>query len=991
MNTSPGRRQLAALLLTAALLFTGCQAKPTPREDVPRRTGDLQSESLSAAVVRGPGDGWRDTFSALENSTLANLTAAVLTAEEPLSGYDLVIPDPALAEGTDWPALRDRLMDYARSGGFLVLDNSLWDDFPSDFLGIAGAEALTGPPVDLSCPEGPANLADWRQLLLDFAALYPAYYNAADLASQDYGVGFHADGAQVLAEAGGLALYTLSQAGEGQILLTNPLLPNGFSITDASLEASDPEQAPFANTSAGANRLFYGKLLAYLSMERFGYALERVYGSFGTNPLAWELHYEDITAIAHGACYQFAALAEEAGQIPSFSLVRSPYWWFLRAESVTYLTGGTEGFLDFAMDEVENAYSSGTHVVSGEFWLSQVWLDHTISYFDDTGGYDQRAYPWLGDLDGDGLPDLLCGSADGALYFYRGTGNRDRFTVSEGRTLLDQEGRTLALPGDYSAPTVLDVDLDGVPDIVSGAADGTLYWFRGLGELTYAPAGALLDCGLGQVQILPDAGDMDGDGVVDLLVGSMGGGLVIFYGDRTGGGLTFSRRRAVNLPEELRTWAAPCAADLDGDGVTDIALGTFDGYVARLVRSGNSYRLDGYLDGPEMNYKGNYHLKFGNNCKPAFGDVNGDDVTDLVCGSLEYGLACPIDSPYFPYREELQEQLDWMVEKNYYISSHSLSHAFASDGYEAREALRQRLAVESYGVDLSRTGTNQHTWHTSAQGPAQTFLNQYRQGLLWNSGAEMPGSEATPQVAAENVLSLPFLLEDGGEPSMLMLNASVLFYQRSQWETISARYGVPILFYYHCDMMYKDDTEARQAVQTAANFMAEQDYLCVREDQLAYASAAALNTRVSAGRDEEALRLSAETLREDLALYDERYQSAVGVKLTFADGLDAGDYTTDASVWRRMGNSLYLSLDKETVSVWRGETGSAHLRRVSLPADIRQEEGTVVVAFSEGGLMQAEAEGTVSTSSPGWTMTRTGENTLFTKYGEAEDLVLRLW
>lgn len=991
MTTFSGRRRLAALLLAALLLCTGCRAMPPAPDAAPQRTGELQSENLSAAVLCGPGGLWRDTLSALENSTLANLSAAALAPEEDFSGCDMVVPDPGLAETADWLALRDRLMDYVRAGGFLVLDNSLWDDFPLDFLGIAGAEPLAEIPTDLSCPQGSANLAEWQQLLLDFAALYPAYYNAAGLSDRNCGAGFTADGAQVLAEAGGLALYVLHTVDQGQVLLTNPLLPNFFSITNPSMEASWEGQAPFANTSASANRLFFGKLLAYLSMERYGYALERVYGSFGANPLAWELHYEDITAIANGVCYQFAALTKEAGQIPSFSLVRAPYWWFLRTESVTYLTGGENGPLDFAMDEVENAYASGTHVVSGNGWLSQVRLDHTISYFDDSGGYDQRAYPWLGDLDGDGVPDLLCGSADGTLYFYQGTGNRERFTVSEARPLLDQDKQALSLPGGYSAPTVLDVDQDGVSDVVSGAADGRLYWFRGLGDLTYAPAGLLLDCGLGQVQILPDTGDMDGDGVPDLLVGSMGSGLVILYGDRTGGGLTFSRRRAVNLSEELRSWAAPCAADLDGDGVLDIALGTFDGYVARLVRSGNSYRLDGYLDGPERNYKGNFHLKFGNNCKPALGDVNGDGVTDLVCGQLEYGLAYPIDSPYFPYREELQAQLDWIEAENYYVSSHSLTHPFASDSYEAREAYRQRAAVESYGVDLSRTGTNQHTWHTSAMGPAQTFLNQYRQGLLWNSGAEMPGSEATPQVAAENVLSLPFLLEDGGEPSMLMLNASVLFYQRSQWETISARYGVPILFYYHCDMMYKDDTDARKAVQAAAAFMAEQDYLCVREDQLAYASAAALNTAVSAGRDGETLRLSSKTVRTDLALYDERYQNAVGVKLTFAAGLDAGSYTTDASVWRRMGSSLYLSLDREEVSVWQGTTSTAHLRRVSLPADIRREEGTVTVAFSEGGLMQAEAEGVVSSASPGWTMTRTGENTLFTKYGEPEDLVLRLW
>jgi len=724
--------------------------------------------------------------------------------------------------------------------------------------------------------------------------------------------------------------------------------------------------------------------------------LERVYGSFGSNPMAWELHYEDITAIANGSCYQFAEMAEAAWQIPSFTLAKNLYWWFLRAESVTYLVNRSGGGFDYAMDEVENAYSCGTHVVSGDGWLSQVWVENTISYFEDDGGYDQRAYPCLRDLNGDGVLDLLCGSADGQLYFYAGVENNERFTVAEVRVLTGPDGSPLTVQEGYSAPALADVDGDGAEDIISGSGSGELCWFRGLGGLQFEAAGPLSSIGgtlgLGQVQVFPDCADLNGDGVPDLIVGSAGGGMVILYGQRGDGKLSFGSRRTVDLPEELRAWAAPCAVDLNGDGAMDIALGTFDGYVARLIWNGDGYQMDGYLDGPEQNYKGNCHLKFGNNCKPAFGDINGDGSPDLICGQLEYGLAYPIDSEYFPYRWELQEQVDWMAERNYYLGTHTLTHQFASEGYEQRELARQWAAMASYGVDLTGTGTNEHTWHTSSLGAAQTFSNQYRQGLLWNSGAEMPGSEATPQVAAENVIFLPFFLKEDGESTILMLNASTLFYKGDDWTDISARYGMPMLMYYHCDMIYKDDTEARNAIQKVAEFLSNHDYCCVREDQLAYASAAALNTRISAGveKDGETIRLSAAPVRTDLALYSEDYQSAVGVKLTFAAGIDAGAYTTDASVWRRMDNSLYLSLDHE-VSVRKGETGSAHLRRVNLPADIRREGDGLVVDFVQDGLMQAEIEGTVSTPSEGWTLTRNGENTLFTKFGDAEELVLHLW
>ena len=985
-------RRLAAGALAALLTvgLSGCRQQGETPAGAPEGLNFSQQADLTAGVLHaGSSGGWQDTLSHLEYSSLANVTAQELGVGEDLAGCDLVIADPELLEGENWTDIRQALMDYVENGGLLVLDNSFWDQFPAEFLGISGGTALEGLPAELTWPEVEENLSGFQGLIRDFAILYPSYKNAETLAAEDYGYGFTVTTARTIAQAGELALYTLNDVGEGQVLLTNPMLPNGYSISAPTLTASREGQEPFANSTNSANRLFYGKLLAYRSMEECGYAVERVYGPFGTNPAAWEVHYEEITAIREDSAGQFAQLAEEAGQIPSYTLVRDPYWWLLRAESVTYLVNQSDTGLEYELDEYEGIYSSGTHVVCDNDWLSQVWVENTISYFSDDGGYTQRAYPTIGDVDGDGADELLCGSGDGQFYCYELLDNDQRFTVDTPVMLTDGTGANLTVSGGHSAPAIGDMDGDGTPDVITGAGDGKVYWLRGLGGLSFEAPQLLLDPGMGEVQTFPETADLDGDGIADLLVGSAGGGLALYQG-KSGGG--FGTKQAISLPEEIADWAAPCAVDLNGDGALDIALGTFHGYVAKLERQGSGYTFTGYFEGNEQNYKGNTYLKFGNNCKPVFYDVNGDGALDLICGQLEYGLPCPIDSEYFPFREQLQAQMDWMKEKNYYLGVHTLTHWYASAEYEQREFDRHMEALASYGVDLTRVGNNQHTWHSSVYGPAQTYLAQYNSGMLWNSGTELPHSSATPQVSAENVLALPFFLESGGEPTMLMFNASTLFYKGEDWQAIAARYGNPMFLYYHCDWIYKDDSEARRAVQAMSDFMDTYGYTCIREDQLACASAAALNTAVSAAVDGEtgALRLSASTLRTDLDLYDENYQNSVGVKLTFGEGHSAGDYTTDASVWRQEGNSLYLSLDKDT-TVWKGQREGTYLRQVNLPANLTWEGDTLTVAFATGGLMEVQVEGSVSTPSEGWTITRDGEKTTLTKRGDPDTLVLHFW
>ena len=117
--------------------------------------------------------------------------------------------------------------------------------------------------------------------------------------------------------------------------------------------------------------------------------------------MSWELHYEEITGIAHNSMQLFYELCQEYGQIPSYTLIRSSYWWFLRAESITYLLNqSTDGKLEYEMDLEESAYSSGTHIVCDGAWLQINAIENAGSYFREYPEYDYRAYPSFGNING---------------------------------------------------------------------------------------------------------------------------------------------------------------------------------------------------------------------------------------------------------------------------------------------------------------------------------------------------------------------------------------------------------------------------------------------------------------------------------------------------------------------------------------------------------------------------------------------------------------
>ncbi len=145
------------------------------------------------------------------------------------------------------------------------------------------------------------------------------------------------------------------------------------------------------------------------------------------------------------------------------------------------------------------------------------------------------------DLDGDGFADLVTGSREvdlgkGRLRAWSSATGQEIWIV-DGTTPGDQLGQTLAVAG--------DVDGDGVSDIVAGMPESGSS--RGRVDLRSGATGALLATDVGAVtgdhfgMALAGRGDWDGDGVFDFLVGAplhdlfgLNSGYVRVYSGQTG-------------------------------------------------------------------------------------------------------------------------------------------------------------------------------------------------------------------------------------------------------------------------------------------------------------------------------------------------------------------------------------------------------------------------------------------------------------------------
>lgn len=178
--------------------------------------------------------------------------------------------------------------------------------------------------------------------------------------------------------------------------------------------------------------------------------------------------------------------------------------------------------------------------------------------------------PFAFDWDADGKLDLIVGTIGGDVWFVPNVGTRDRPAFGDPKPLT-AGGKPIRVEHGDAAPVVADWDGDGNPDLVVGSGDGSVVWFRNEGtakEPRLAAARVLVppspspwaddksrrphDWG---IRVKPCVVDWDGDGRPDLLLGDRCGGCERPPA-RTPEEAAEAKEATDRLPELRKEWAA---------------------------------------------------------------------------------------------------------------------------------------------------------------------------------------------------------------------------------------------------------------------------------------------------------------------------------------------------------------------------------------------------------------------------------------------------
>ena len=226
-----------------------------------------------------------------------------------------------------------------------------------------------------------------------------------------------------------------------------------------------------------------------------------------------------------------------------------------------------------------------------------------------SGGWSESS-PAIADIDKDGNMEIIVGDSDG-LYAVN----------SEGIEEWNYTSLFWPIYGLHSSPAIADIDDDGEIEIVIGSEcpfdcylnEGKLLVFNSTGHLEWNFTAGY------SVFSSPAIADIDGDGEIEIIVGSCsynGSNLTDVYGRL----YIFNSSGQVEWSYQTEDCidSSPAIADLDGDGKMEIIVGSDDGKIYIFNSTGQvewSYQTDGAV------YS-----------SPAIADIDNDGNLEIVVG-----------------------------------------------------------------------------------------------------------------------------------------------------------------------------------------------------------------------------------------------------------------------------------------------------------------------------------------------------------------------
>jgi hypothetical protein len=411
-------------------------------------------------------------------------------------------------------------------------------------------------------------------------------------------------------------------------------------------------------TSRGKTYLYLGTASGLASTASWTAVGEAASNFFGSGvATAGDVNgdgYSDVlvgaygNASSRGKAYLYLGTATGLSVAASWTAVGEAASDFFASCIATAGDVNGDGYSDVAI----GAYGNGSSTGKAYLYLGRaIGLSSAASWTavgEGTTNSFGRFVATAGDVNGDGRSDLVIGAdgysgSTGKAYLYLGGASGLSAT-----TLWSAAGEATGNLYGYSVATAGDVNGDGYSDVVVGASGysthtGKVYVYLGgasglSATASWTKIGESTSNDFGWS--VATAGDVNGDGYSDVAVGannygSGSGKVYVYLGGASGLSATASWTKTGASLEGL-AWSVASAGDVNGDGYADVLIGS-------MAYSNHRGRAQLYLGGVSGLSATSSWTKQGEQFQDEFGgsvasagDVNGDGYADVVIGAGGY-------------------------------------------------------------------------------------------------------------------------------------------------------------------------------------------------------------------------------------------------------------------------------------------------------------------------------------------------------------------